>query len=158
VGGCGSHISGRSPSSVAAVTNITVYGACLCWSPGWFEGLVHVSEMSLVPRRRTCLPGRSSRPVRKSMVMVLDVYPQKRRIRPRAEGRRSANPVGAFVEDHPVGSRDRSGEVRNNHRLRPVLGLPGKSTAMRPSTGSTGIVRETKPSTITHRGEVGASR
>src|SRR5208282_782611 len=60
------------------VTNITDYGAFVELEPG-IEGLVHVSEMSWT--KKNVHPGKIVSTSQEVEVMVLDVDPQKRRIR-----------------------------------------------------------------------------
>src|SRR6266436_8490242 len=107
------------------VTNITDYGAFVELEPG-VEGLVHVSEMSWT--KKNVHPGKIVSTSQEVEVMVLDVDPQKRRI---SLGLKQvmANPWGAFVEEHPVGSTV-EGEVRNITEFGLLVGLPGDIDGM----------------------------
>ena len=82
------------------VTNITDYGAFVELEPG-VEGLVHVSEMSWT--KKNVHPGKIVSTTQEVEVMVLDVDPEKRRIR---LGLKQCldNPWELFQEQHPVGA------------------------------------------------------
>src|ERR1700693_2448746 len=107
------------------VTNITDYGAFVELEPG-VEGLVHVSEMSWT--KKNVHPGKIVSTSQEVEVMVLDVDPQKRRI---SLGLKQtlANPWGAFVEQHPVGT-ELEGEVKNITEFGLFVGLPGDIDGM----------------------------
>ena len=107
------------------VTNITDYGAFVELEDG-IEGLVHVSEMSWT--RKNVHPGKIVSTSEEVQVKILEVDPEKRRI---SLGIKQcmANPLAAYIEEHPVGSVI-TGKIKNITEFGLFVGLTDEIDGM----------------------------